>query len=66
MHHHHEEHCEAFLSRIAKGDVTWVFNYIPDSKAEFMTWKHPHSPVKKNFKPVQSQGKVMVNVFWNV
>jgi len=34
MHHHNEEHCEAFLSRIAKGDVTWVFHYIPDNILE--------------------------------
>jgi len=66
MRHHYEEHGEALLRRTAKGDVTWVFHYIPDSKAEFMIWKHPHSPVKKKFKPVQSPGKVMANVFWNV
>jgi hypothetical protein len=47
---HHQEQCEAFLSRIAKGDVTWVFHNIPDSMAEFMTWKQSQSPVKKKFK----------------
>jgi hypothetical protein len=31
-----------------------------------MTWKHPHSPVKKKFKTVQSPGKVMAAVFWDV
>jgi hypothetical protein len=31
-----------------------------------MTWKHPHSPVKKKFKIVQSAGKVVATVFWNV
>jgi hypothetical protein len=48
LRHLYEEHGEAFLSRIAEGDVTWVFHYIPDIKAEFMTWKHPHSPVKSS------------------
>jgi hypothetical protein len=31
-----------------------------------MTWKHPHSPVKKKFKTVESLGKVMAIVFWDV
>jgi hypothetical protein len=31
-----------------------------------MTWKHPRSPVKKKFKTVQSPGKVMATVFWDV
>jgi len=66
MRHHYEEHGEAFLSWIAKGDVTWVFHYIPDNKAEFSILKHPYSPVKKKLKPVQSPSKVMANVFWNV
>jgi hypothetical protein len=44
--HHYEEHGEAFLGRIAEGDVTWVFHYIPDIKAELMTQKHPQSLVK--------------------
>jgi hypothetical protein len=30
----YEEHGEAFLSRIVTGDETWVFHYIPESKAE--------------------------------
>jgi hypothetical protein len=66
MRHHYEQHAEAFLSRIAKGDVTWVFHYILDSKAEILIFKHPYSPIKKMFKPVQSPGKVMATVFWNV
>jgi hypothetical protein len=62
----YEEHGEAFLSRIVIGDVTGVFHYTPESKAESMTWKHPHSPLKKKFKTVQSPGKVMATVFWDV
>jgi hypothetical protein len=63
---HYKEHGEEFLSRTDTGDETWVFHYTPDSKAESMTWKHPHSPVKRKFKTVQSPGKVMATVFWNV
>jgi hypothetical protein len=44
---HYEERGEAFLSRIVAGDDTWVFHCTPESKTESMTWKHPHSPVKK-------------------
>jgi hypothetical protein len=62
----YEEHGEAFLSIIVTGDETWVFHYTPESKAESMTWKHPHSPVKKKFKTVQSPGNVMATVFWDV
>jgi hypothetical protein len=45
---HYEEHGEAFLSRNVTGDETWVFHYTPESRAESMNWKHPHSLVKKN------------------
>jgi hypothetical protein len=31
-----------------------------------MTWKNPHSPVKKNFNTVLSPAKVMAIVFWDV
>jgi hypothetical protein len=58
----YEEHGEAFLSRIITDD-SWVFHYTPQSKAESITWKHPHSPVKKKFKTVQCAGKVMAAVF---
>jgi hypothetical protein len=53
----YEEHGEAFLSRTGTGDENWDFHYTPESKAESMTWKHPHSSVIKKFKTVQSQGK---------
>jgi hypothetical protein len=59
----YEEHDEAFLSRTVTGHEAWVFQYNPENKAESMTWKHPHSPVKKKFKTVQSPGKVMATVF---
>jgi hypothetical protein len=62
----YEEHGEAFLSRIVTGDGTWVFHYTPESKAESMTWKYPYSPVKRKFKTVQSPGKVMDTVYWDV
>jgi hypothetical protein len=63
---HYEEHGGALLSRTVTGDETWVYHYTPESKAELMTWKHPHSPVKKKFKTVQPPGKLMATVFWDV
>jgi hypothetical protein len=46
LRNHYEEHGEELLSRKAAADVTWVFHYIPDIEAEFMTWKHPQTLVK--------------------
>jgi hypothetical protein len=63
---HYEEHGEALLNRIVTGDETWIFHYTSESKAESLTWKHPHSPVKKKFRTVQPAGKVMATVFWDV
>jgi hypothetical protein len=59
----YEEHGEAFLSRIVTGDETWVFHYSPEGKSESM---NPQSPVKKKFKTMQSPGKVMATVSWDV
>ena len=41
----------------------WIFQHNSDSSAESMTWKHPHSPVKKKFNTVHSPGKVIATVF---
>jgi histone-lysine N-methyltransferase SETMAR len=62
----YEEHGEAFLSRIFTRDETWVVHSSPESKPESITWKHPHSPVRKKLKIVQSPGKVTATVFWEV
>jgi hypothetical protein len=62
----YEEHDEAFLSRIVIADETWVFHYTPESKTESIPWKHPNFLVKKKFKTMQSSGKVMATVFWDV
>jgi magnesium-transporting ATPase (P-type) len=50
-----EQHGKAFLSRTAIGDETWVFHYTPEGKSESLTWKHSHSPVRKQFQTVQWQ-----------
>jgi hypothetical protein len=48
---------EEFLSRIVKGDETWVHHYEPESKRKSMEWKHAGSPSKKKFKTQSSAGK---------
>jgi hypothetical protein len=55
----------SILKKTVTGDETCVFRYTPESKTESITWKHPHSQVKKNFTTVQSPGKVMATVFWD-
>jgi hypothetical protein len=46
-------HCqdeELFVENIVMGDETWVYEFTPVSKRNFMTWKHPHSPTKKKIQ----------------
>ena len=57
---------EAMLERIVTGDETWVHYYQPESKQASMQWKHLESPTPTKFKVVQSAGKVMATVFWDV
>ncbi|GFO40512.1 histone-lysine N-methyltransferase SETMAR [Plakobranchus ocellatus] len=42
-----------FVDNLITGDETWVHLHTPETKRDSMTWKHPSSPVTKNFK-VQS------------
>jgi histone-lysine N-methyltransferase SETMAR len=57
---------ETMLARIVTGDETWVHYYQPESKQASMQWKHVASPTPTKFKVVQSAGKVMATVFWDV
>jgi hypothetical protein len=63
-----EEHGEALLSRIITAHEAWVSHNFPESKAEWITWKHPHSPrdIYIMLKTVQSPGKVTASVLFNV
>jgi hypothetical protein len=62
----YEDHGEAFLRRIVTKGETWFLHYLADSKTGSMTWMHPHPRAKKKFKTVQSPGKMVVTVFWDV
>jgi len=60
------DHGEDFLEQIITGDETWVHQYCPETKVQFMEWKHPGSPTIKKFKTSTSSGKLMVTVFWDM
>ena len=61
----HANEGEAFLTRIATGDETWVHRFAPESKRQSMEWKHPGSAVKKKVKSQPSAGKVFLTIFWD-
>ncbi|GFS00631.1 histone-lysine N-methyltransferase SETMAR [Elysia marginata] len=44
-------------------DKTWVHLNTQETKRGSMTWKHPSSPVTKEFKVQRSAAKVMATVF---
>ena len=56
---------EDFHIRLVTGDETWLHHWDPDTKKEFMQWKHPGSPPPKKFRTQPSASKVMATVFWD-
>ena len=68
--HEHLDHhaCEgdAFLHRFVIGDEYWVYHYEPESKRQWMQWKHLLSPASKKFKTQASAGKVTLTIFLDV
>ncbi|GBL84136.1 Histone-lysine N-methyltransferase SETMAR [Araneus ventricosus] len=55
----------AMLSRIVKGDETWVSHVTPESKQQSMEWSHTHFPVRVKAKQTLSQSKIIASVFWD-
>ena len=55
---------EDFHSRLVTEDETWLHHWDPDTKKEFMQWKHPGSPPPKKFRTQPSASKVMT-LFWD-
>ncbi|KAJ2940840.1 hypothetical protein O0L34_g10101 [Tuta absoluta] len=56
---------ERFLARFVTMDETWLHNYDPETKQQFMTWKRLSSPTAKKFKAIPSAGKIMGSLFWD-
>jgi len=50
---------DEFLDSIVTGDETWVYHSTPESKQQFMTWRHPETPRVKKFRQAISAKKVM-------
>jgi hypothetical protein len=62
---HYRKQGDNFLQCIFTGDETWVHYYQPETKWKSMQWKHPSSPVAKNFKMETSADKLMLTNFWD-
>jgi len=59
------EEGDNFLSRLVTGDETWLSHATPESKQQFMEWRHTSSPTKMKFKQTTSTRKIMCTVFWD-
>jgi len=61
----YREEGDNFLQQIVTGGEAWIHHNEPESKRQSMQWKHPSSPVTKEFKTQSSAGKLMLTVFWD-
>jgi hypothetical protein len=50
---------------LGRAGVVGVHRYQPKTKWKSMQWKHPSSPVAKKFKMQPSEGRLMLNIFWD-
>ena len=50
----YEKKGNEFLKKVVTCDETSVWPYEPESKRQFMKWKHVGSPAKKKFKSQRS------------
>jgi hypothetical protein len=58
------------LLRALTGGEKWVYEFTPKSKRNFMTWKHPHSPITKKRKKKSKvshlqKKKTTATMFWD-
>ena len=56
---------EDFHTRLVTGDETWLHHWDPDTKKEYMQWKHPGLPPPQKFRTQPSASKLMATVFWD-
>ncbi|UYV70805.1 hypothetical protein LAZ67_8000693, partial [Cordylochernes scorpioides] len=54
-----------FLQRIITGDEAWVYGYDVETKAQLSQSKLPHEPRPKKARPVRSNVKVLLTVFFD-
>jgi hypothetical protein len=64
LEHYHKDGNE-FLSRIIRGNETWVLFVNVETKEQSKQWKHIYSPNKpKRFKQMSAR-KLMATAFWD-
>jgi len=54
-----------FLSRLVTMDETWLYHYDPETKQQWMGWRHSGSARPKKFQVQKSAGKVLASIFWD-
>jgi histone-lysine N-methyltransferase SETMAR len=54
------------ISRIIKGDRSWIYGYDPETKQQSSQWKRPQSPRARKAWQVRSSTKSMLIVFFDV
>ncbi|GFS00937.1 histone-lysine N-methyltransferase SETMAR [Elysia marginata] len=62
---YYEEEGEEFIQRIVTGDESWVHHYDPESKRQWMEYRHKSSPSPRKFKVAASARNMMLTVFWD-
>ena len=53
------------FKKVITGDESWVYGYDIKTKAQSSQWKHTESPRPKKARPVRSNVKVLLSVFFN-
>jgi hypothetical protein len=54
------------LEDVITCDETWIFQYDPDTKRQWMHWKTPTSPRMKKARMSKSKVKAMMIVFFDI
>jgi len=54
-----------FLSRLVIMDETWLYHYEPETKQQWMEWRHSGSPRPKKFRVQKSAGNFSLRFFWD-
>jgi hypothetical protein len=57
---------EEFLAYIVTRDETLIYYYEPESKRQFMEWRHTSSSAKEKSKSAPSVRKLMLTLFWDM
>ena len=53
------------LKKIITGDISWVYGYGIETRAQSSQWKHPEAPRPNKAHQVRSNVKVLLTVFFD-